>query len=199
MVLAISPEEVKTYTEEEYLILEVASDIRSEFRNGKIVPMTGGTPAHNEITASMLLFLKSSLRKQPYCVFVTDQRLWIPRANLHTYPDLMITPRPCELKAGRKDTVINPILVTETLSTSTQNYDRGDKFSHYRTIDSFREYVLIEQYQPRVEHYVKQGTAQWLLTEYVGLEASFHLSSVDVEIALADLYENIEFGKPADE
>ncbi|MEL6350312.1 MAG: Uma2 family endonuclease [Cyanobacteria bacterium J06627_28] len=196
MVLAISPKDAKTYTAEEYLALEVASKTRNEFRNGEILPMTGGTPVHNEITSSMLLSLKGSLRKQPYCVFVTDQRLWIPKANLYTYPDLMVTPRPCELKAGRKDTIINPILVVETLSISTQSYDRGDKFSHYRTIDSFREYVLIAQHQPRVEHYVKQDTAQWLLTEHAGLKATFHLSSVDIEIALADLYENIEFDEP---
>lgn len=198
MTVSLSPETVpsrsKVYTAEEYLALEVESDTRSEFRNGEIVPMTGGTPEHNEITGMLLFLLKAALRKQPYSIFMTDQRLQIPNSNLYTYPDLMITPRPPELYPGRKDTVMNPILIAETLSDSTAGYDRGDKFTHYRTIETFQEYVLIHQYQPRVEHYVKQAENKWLFTEYIGLEASFMLSSVGVEIALADLYEAITFG-----
>ncbi|MEL6490789.1 MAG: Uma2 family endonuclease [Cyanobacteria bacterium J06634_6] len=196
MVLSVAPDsakKIKTYTEQEYLVLEVESDIRNEFRDGVIVPMAGGTPEHNMISSALNALLWFELRKKSYTVFVSDQRLWIPAANLHTYPDVMVTPKPPELKAGRKDTVVNPIFVAETLSSSTQGYDRGDKFAHYRTINSFQEYLLIEQYRPRVEHYVKQGENQWLLTEHSGLEATFHLSSVDVEIALSDLYENVEF------
>ena len=193
MVLSVSPQQTKKYTAEEYLALEIKSDTRNEFRDGEIVPMAGGTPEHNEITAMMLFLLKASLRKQPYSIFVTDQRLWIPQANIHTYPDVMITQKPPEREPGRRDTVINPIFIAETLSSSTQGYDRGDKFLHYRTIETFQEYLLIEQYAPRVEHYVKQSETQWLLTEHAGLEASFQLKSVSVEIFLSDLYEAIEF------
>ena len=183
----------KPYTAEEYLALEVASSTRNEYRNGKIVPMTGGTPAHNEISGSFFFLLKAALRKQPYSIFMTDQRLWLPDANIHTYPDIMLMPRPPEMKPGRKDTVINAILIAETLSDSTEAYDRGDKFAHYRTMETFQEYVLIHQYRPCVEHYVKQAENRWLFAEYVGLEASFVLSSIEVAIALADLYESIEF------
>ncbi|MDV3347122.1 Uma2 family endonuclease [Leptothoe sp. ISB3NOV94-8A] len=183
----------KTYTAEEYLALEVDADTRSEFRDGEIVEMTGGTPEHNEITGMFIFLLKASLRKQPYSIFVTDQRLWIPALKLYTYPDVMVVPKPLELHPGRKDTVMNPILIAETLSKSTQNYDRGDKFEAYRTIESFEEYVLIDQYRPQVDHYVKQSANQWLLTKYRGLEASFRLESVGVEIALAELYEAVEF------
>ena len=190
----IAPNRSKVYTAEEYLALEIESDTRSEFRNGEIVPMTGGTPEHNEITGMLLFLLKAALRKQPYSIFVTDQRLQILNTTLYTYPDLMVTLRPPELQPNRKDTVVNPILIAETLSNSTEAYDRGDKFAHYRTINTFGEYILIHQYQPRVEHYVKQAENQWLFTEYIGLEASFMLSSVGVEIALADLYEAITFG-----
>ncbi len=197
MTVSLSPERSpdlqKTYTAEEYLTLEVASDVRSEFRDGEIVEMTGGTPAHSEITRMLVVLLTMALRKQPYSIFVTDQRLWIPEANLHTYPDVMITPRPPALKPGRKDTVMNPIFVAETLSDSTEGYDRGEKFAHYRTIETFQEYLLVSQYQPRVEHYVKQAENQWLFTEYSGLEARLKLSSVAVEITLADLYEAVEF------
>lgn len=183
----------KTYTAEEYLALEVESELRHEYRAGKIVEMTGGTPTHNKLSSAFNALLWFGLRKHPYSVFVTDQRLWIPAVDIYTYPDVMVVADPPELKPGRKDTIINPILIAETLSSSTQNYDRGDKFVHYRTIKSFQEYVLIDQYRPHVEHYVKQAEYQWLFTEYQGLDASFELTSIPVEIALTDLYEGIVF------
>lgn len=191
----------KTYTAEEYLDLEVESELRSEYRHGAIIPMTGGTPAHNEIIRMLVFLLTAELRKQPYSIFVTDQRLWIPggiassqgNRELYTYPDVMVTPRPADLKPDRKDTVMNPILVAEVLSDSTQGYDRGDKFAAYRTIPSLQEYLLIAQDHPHVEQYVKQTENQWLFTEYQSLEASFTLSSVPVAIALTDLYEAVDW------
>ncbi|MEM1250962.1 MAG: Uma2 family endonuclease [Cyanobacteria bacterium P01_H01_bin.21] len=191
--MTVATPQTKTYTTEEYLTLEMESETRSEFRNGEIVEMTGGTPEHNEIIRMFVFLLTAALRKQPYSIFVTDQRLWIPAVKLYTYPDVMVTPKPPELQPGRKDTVMNPILLAETLSKSTQNYDRGDKFEAYRTMESFQEYVLIDQYQPQVDHYARQSADQWLLTKYRGLEASFQLTSVGVEIALAELYEAVEF------
>ncbi|MGV0029166.1 Uma2 family endonuclease [Phormidesmis priestleyi] len=124
---------------------------------------------------------------------MTDQRLWVPERNIYTYPDVMIVPKPVELQPGRKDTVINPIAIAEVLSDLTEAYDRGEKFAAYRTIATFQEYLLIDQYQPHVEQYVKQSANQWLFTEYNGLEARVSLATVAVEIALADLYENVEF------
>ncbi len=185
--------ETKTYTAEEYLALEIESDIRNEFRNGEIVPMTGGTPEHNEITSVLNALLRVALRGKPYSIFIADQRLWIPEAQIYTYPDVMVTSRPPKLQPGRKDTVMDPVLIAETLSKSTQGYDRGDKFNFYRTIETFQEYVLVDQYSPQVEHFVKQSENQWLLTTYRGLEASFMLESVEMQITLADLYEAINF------
>ncbi len=193
--MTIAASKARTYTAEEYLALEVDSEVRSEFRAGEIVEMTGGTPAHNEITRMLIFLLTMALRKQPYSIFVTDQRLWLPERNLYTYPDVMVMPRPPELQSGRKDTVMNPMLIAEVLSESTQGYDRGEKFSAYRTVDTFQEYLLIDQYQPRVEQYVQQETNKWLLTVHDGLEARVALASVPVEVELAELYENLEFGK----
>lgn len=189
--MTIAPSQTKTYTAEEYLALEVESETRSEYRNGEIIPITGGTLAHNEITATLIFLLKSALRQQPYSIFVTDQRLWIPDGDRYTYPDVMVTQRPAELKQGHKDTVINPILIAEILSDSTQGYDRGDKFAAYRTIPTFQEYLLIDQYKPHVEQYVKQSENQWLFTEYDDLGQTFTLQSVEVAIALTDLYEAV--------
>ncbi len=198
MTVSLLPDLKKSYTAEQYLALEVESDTRSEFRDGEIVDMTGGTPDHNRLSSALNALLWLGLRKQPYNVFVTDQRLWIPAVNLYTYPDVMVIADPVGLQPGRKDTVVNPILIAETLSNSTEGYDRGDKFAHYRTIETFQEYLLISQYQPRVEHYVKQSENQWLFTEYSGLEAILKLSAVAVEIALADLYEAVEFEATAE-
>ncbi|NET33922.1 MAG: Uma2 family endonuclease [Cyanothece sp. SIO1E1] len=191
--MTIASPRPQTYTAEEYLALEIESDIRSEFRSGEIVPMTGGTPAHNKLSSAFNALLWFGLRGKPYSVFVADQRLWIPSVDHYVYPDVMIVANPVELKPGRKDTVVNPILIVEILSKSTQGYDQGKKFAHYRTIESFQEYVLIDQYSSHVEHYLKQTTKQWLFTEYDRLDATFALASVSVEIALADLYEAIEF------
>lgn len=196
--MTIATPRPKTYTAEEYLALEVESEVRSEFRNGDIVEMTGGTPAHNEITGTLIFLLKAALRNQPYSIFVTDQRLWLPECNLYTYPDAMVMSHPLELQAGRKDTVMNPIFIAEVLSESTQGYDRGKKFSAYQTVATFEEYFLIDQSQPRVEQYVRQEANKWLLTVHDRLEATVGLASVPVAIALAELYENLEFGESLD-
>jgi Uma2 family endonuclease len=190
MVLAVA--EVKAYTTEEYLALEVESETRNEYRNGEIVPMTGGTPDHNQIAVILNALLWLALRGKPYSIFSADQRLWIPERKIYTYPDSMVIPRPVELQQGRTDTVMNPILIAEVLSKSTKEYDRDEKFATYRTIPTFQEYLLIDQYRPHVEQYVKQDAHQWLFTEYDGIDAQVKLSSVPVEIGLADLYENVE-------
>ncbi len=188
----------KIYSPEEYLDLEIESEVRSEFRDGEIVEMTGGTPEHNEITRMLVFLLTMALRRQPYSIFMTDQRLWIPDMRRYTYPDVMVMPRPPELQPGRRDTVMNPTLITEVLSDSTKGYDRGDKFAAYRTISTFTEYLLVDQYQARVEQYVRQAENQWLLTVHEGLEVKVNLESVSVEIALAELYENVDFGAAKD-
>lgn len=189
----IAPTEKKIYTAEEYLALELASETRSEYRNGEIIPMTGGTPAHNEIAINLSAFLKLALRGKPYHLFSTDQRLWIPAVNLYTYPDVMVVPKPLELQAGRKDTITNPCFVAEVLSKSTQNYDRSEKFAAYRTVPAFKEYLLIDQYRVHVEHYVKTAVNQWIFSEYDDSKITLSFSVFEFQIQIADLYDNIEF------
>ncbi|MGI0490749.1 Uma2 family endonuclease [Alkalinema pantanalense CENA528] len=128
--------ESKIYTPDEYLALELASETRSEYRNGAIIPITGGTPDHNEIAINLASLLKSALRGKPYRIFGADQRLWIPDRNLYTYPDVMVVEKPLQLQTGRNDTVINPCFLAEVLAKSTQDYDHGEKFSAYRSIAS---------------------------------------------------------------
>ncbi len=185
------PQPAMTYTAEEYLALEVESDLRHEYRHGAIIPMTGGTPEHNKLASAFNALLWFALRGKPYSLFITDQRLWIPATESYTYPDGMVIADPVALKPGRKDTVMNPLLLAEVLSDSTKNYDRGDKFEAYRTLASLQEYLLIDPSRPHLEQYVKQVEHQWLFTEYTGLSAHVKLASIPVEIALQDLYQGL--------
>ena len=189
----IAQTEKKIYTAEEYLELELASETRSEYRDGEIIPMTGGTPAHNEIVINLAAFLKLALRGKPFHLFSADQRLWIPALSLYTYPDVMVVSKPLELQTGRKDTITNPCFVAEVLSKSTQNYDRSEKFAAYRTISAFKEYLLIDQYRIHVEHYVKTAVKQWLFSEYDDPNTTLSFSVFDFQIQIADLYDNIDF------
>ncbi|MGI0485741.1 Uma2 family endonuclease [Pantanalinema rosaneae CENA516] len=185
--------EQHTYTLEEYLEFEVASEERHEYRNGEVRRMTGGTPNHNDITGNLYILLKLALRGKPYRTFYTDQRLWIPDRNLYTYPDVMVIEEPLQFQAGRNDTLTNPIAIAEVLSKSTQDYDHGEKFSAYRSIETFAEYLLIAQYSIHVEHYVKTAAHQWLFTEYDDPNITLSLRTIEVQIQIADLYEGIEF------
>jgi Uma2 family endonuclease len=185
--------EKRCYTIEEYFELELASETRSEYRNGEIIPMTGGTPDHNDIAGNLYILLKLAIKGKDYRTFYADQRLWIPDRNLYTYPDVMVIEKPLQLQTGRTDTVTNPCFVAEVLSKSTQDYDRGEKFVAYRTIKTFREYLLIDQYSIHVEHYVKTAANQWLLSEYADPAIVLTFSAFEFQIQIADLYENIEF------
>jgi len=196
MSIALLPEPA-IITADDYLAQEVLAETRNEYRNGVVVPMTGGTPEHNFIAINLITILKFALRGQAYDLALADQRLWIPEPNLYTYPDVMVARRPIERKPDRTDTVMNPILIAEVLSKSTATYDRTEKFAAYRTIASLQNYLLIDQYQPHVELYARTGDQQWLFSEYGQLSDRVLLDAVSVELPLTDLYEAIEFGGEA--
>lgn len=191
MVTQVPPKII--YTPEEYLDAEIVSETRHEYINGEIIPMTGGTPEHNEIASILNAILRVNLRGKPYSIFIADQRLWIPERKLYTYPDVMIIQRPIQLQTGRKDTVTNPIFIAEVLSQSTRNYDKDEKFSAYRTIPSFQEYLLIDQYSQHIEHYSKSNVKQWIFSEYNNPGDCIKLTSISCEISLLEVYDGIEF------
>lgn len=185
--------QTKLHTPEAYLDLEINSPERHEYRSGEIIPMTGGNPNHNELMSIFNALLRVSLRGQPYSIFIADQRLWIPDFKIYTYPDVMVISRPVQLQEGRKDTVTNPLMIAEVLSQSTKNYDKDEKFAAYRSIPSFQEYLLIDQYQIKVEHYYKAQANQWVFSEYKTREDSVQLTSLPCEISLADLYDDLQW------
>ncbi|MBD1847132.1 Uma2 family endonuclease [Cyanobacteria bacterium FACHB-63] len=182
--------QVKRVSPEEYLELERKAEFRSEYRNGEIIPMTGGTIDHNRIAGNVYAFLKYALRGKGAEPFFSDLRLWIPDYQLYTYPDVMVIEGAPIFLDDRKDTVTNPSLIVEVLSKSTQGYDCSDKFKMYRSVPQFREYVLIDQYQIEIEHYTKTSEG-WLLREYGADAESISLRSFGIEAAIADLYEGV--------
>ncbi|MFN4966695.1 MAG: Uma2 family endonuclease, partial [Pseudanabaena sp.] len=182
----------KHYTTAEYLELEEQSASKNEYHNGEIRPMTGGTTNHNTITLNTALLLKLALKGQPYKVFMNDVRLWIDRDRFYTYPDLMVISDQPIYQSQNQTIVTNPTLIVEVLSKSTRNYDLGEKFGYYRTIPTLREYLLIEQSHPQILHYAKVDT-KWLLTEYENISDLISLQSLPCELAIAQIYEDIEF------
>jgi Uma2 family endonuclease len=186
-------EEKKHYTPEEYLELEVNAEERHEYLDGEIILMPGGLPNHNRIAGNFYAALNFALKRQPYDAFITDQQLWIPRKRIYTYPDVMIIQGELQLQEGRRDTLTNPLMIAEVLSSSTEAYDRSGKFAAYRTIPSFQEYVLIDQCAMHVEQYYKTEPRKWIFSEYDGAEAILSLNSVAFDITLADLYDKVAF------
>ncbi|EKQ67315.1 hypothetical protein OsccyDRAFT_3572 [Leptolyngbyaceae cyanobacterium JSC-12] len=189
MVIQVQP---RFYTPEEYLDLETSAADKSEYRDGEIVPMTGGSTDHNDIAGNLYAHLKFALRQQPYKVFIRDVRLWIPTWRLFTYPDVMLIAGEPAFYPERTDTVTNPQMIVEVLSESTRNYDQGDKFDAYRTIPEFQEYVLVDQYQVYVKQFTKTAEGYWLLKEYREAQQTLALTSVDFAIRLGEIYEGIK-------
>lgn len=189
----MSAVEKQTWTVEQYLETERASEEKHEYLNGEIYLMAGASPRHNKIQGNAFAALHTQLQGHPCDVYSSDQRVGVVSAKLYTYPDISIVCDPPQFDEVHHDTLLNPILIVEVLSPSTSNYDRSKKFWHYRTLDSLKEYVLIFQDVPRVERYLRQPSGDWLLTDAVGLDAVLELPSVQATLVLADVYRRVSF------
>lgn len=180
-------------TEAEYLAFERASDIRHEYLDGHVYAMTGASRAHNLISTYTAASLINQLRGRPCEVYASDMRVRVSATGLYTYPDVTVVCGNPQFADSALDTLLNPVLVIEVLSPSTESYDRGKKFQHYRQLESLREYVLISQDSPRIERFLRQDDGTWLLTDAAGLDASLELASVACTLALAEVYEKVTF------
>jgi Uma2 family endonuclease len=176
---------------EDYLEQEVKAEFRSEYRNGEVIPMPGGTPNHNRIAGNFYGNFNKHFEEEPYEAFITDVRLWIPSHKLFTYSDVLVIEGELKLLEGRKDTVLDPRLVVEVLSDSTELYDRTEKFQMYRSLDSLKEYILVSQYKIRVDQYAVDAQGNWLFRDYEGEEAILKLVSIPFEIKLSQLYRKV--------
>ena len=185
--------EKRNYTSEEYLALEEVADYKSEYHDGEIVPITGGTTNHNEIAGNFYSHFKFTFRGQNYRIYMANVRLWIPRYRRYTYPDVMVIEGAPVYEGTGTTTLTNPLLIVEVLSKSTTNYDQGEKFRYYRSIPEFREYILIDQYSFHVEQFSKNLKGKWVLTEYELQDSALALDSIEFQFSLSDLYEGVNF------
>ena len=181
------------YTPEEYLELEEAAESKSEYRDGEIVAMTGGTTNHNEIAGNFYSHSKFGLRGQNYRIYMGDVRLWIPRYRLYTYPDVMVIEGEPIYEGSGTTTVTNPLLIVEVLSKSTKDYDRGDKFQYYRSIPELKEYIMIDQYNFHIEQFAKNSEGKWVLSEYETADAVLALAALEFQIQLSEIYRGVNF------
>lgn len=178
-------------SEGEYLEREHASTIRHEYVNGRVHAMAGGSPRHNLITANTSTRLNERLRAagKRCFVFSSDQRVFVPTTGLYTYPDVTIVCGRPQIHPMDRTSIVNPLVLVEVLSASTESFDRGAKFAHYRTIESLEGYVLVSQADRLVECYRRFEGRQWILSEYHGSEAAV-IAALGVELPLDEIYEN---------
>ncbi len=188
------PQEKIKYTLEEYLELDHKSEEKIEFWDGHIFTLAGASEAHNQIQFNLILSLGNKLRGKGCRVFPSDMRVKVPAYLPYRYPDLSALCGKAEFeKFGKQELFVNPSLIVEVLSDSTEVIDRSYKFTYYKSIESFVEYILIAQDRPHVSQFVKQADNSWLNHEFNSLEESFHLASVDCDLALAEIFEEIVF------
>ena len=188
---------IPRYTAEQYLEIDRRSEHKSEYHDGQIFEMSGGTYSHSVIALNSAGELRSKLRGGPCRAVNSDMRIYIRPSGLFTYPDVAVHCGPPEFYDGRSDALVNPSLIVEVLSPSTEAYDRGEKFALYRRLESLHDYVLIAQDKPRVEHFSRDGL-RWSLTIVDGLGNALALPSIGVELGLDELYEGVDLPGPGD-
>lgn len=189
--MADAIEKKRRLTRDEYLDTEAHAEFKSEYYNGEIFAMTGGSPQHSMICFNLIRRIGEAADKQNCIGFESNLKLEISAKNAFVYPDIMVVCGKPELPPDCTDAIRNPMLIIEVLSPSAESFDRGKKFEYYRTLPSLKEYVLVSQSRPAVETFFKQYERNWLFTAVNGLSKSIVLQSLDDEIALQDIYKKV--------
>ena len=186
-------QQVSQLSEAEYLRIERQAEFRSEFFKGEMFAMAGGTRAHSLIATNLLRELSSRLKSTDCVAYNTDLRVKIEATGLYTYPDVSVVCGEQRFLDEKEDVLLNPTVIIEVLSDSTEAYDRGKKFEHYRQIPTFREYLLVSQKEPRIEQFIRQPSGEWTLKEAAGLSAEIKLPSLGVVLAHSEVFAKVQF------
>lgn len=187
------------YTLEEYLELDHNSEEKIEFWDGNVFTLAGASEVHDRIQGNSYFALRSKLQGRNCRVFLSDMRVGVPAYPPYRYPDLSALCGQATIETlGKQDILTNPQLIIEILSDSTADFDRGYKFTYYKSIESFTEYILIAQDRPHVSQFIKQSANNWLNREFNSLQDKFYLASLDCELELTELYEGVEFPETED-
>ena len=178
-------------TPQDYLAWERQQETRHEWFDGEVYAMTGASREHNLVCGNTFSALHAQLRGGACEVYNSDMRVRVRETGMYTYPDIVAACGHPEFEDAAVDTLLNPVLIIEVLSDSTERYDRGAKFGHYRNLPSLQDYLLVAQAECRVEHYRRQDASHWLLSEYRGLEDVIELISVNCRLLVAEMYERV--------
>jgi len=176
----------------EYLVLERAAEIRHQYYRGEMFAMSGASRAHNVINGNLFRSVGNQLAGGPCEAYVNDMRVKVSASGMYTYPDMVVACGDRQFEDSEVDTLLNPTVISEVLSDSTEAYDRGKKFAQYQQLPSLREFVLVSQDRVCVEHFLRQGE-QWILTNFEDLSDTLVLSTVGCRVALRDIYDRVEF------
>ena len=182
----------KLLTEEEYLAIERQAEFRSEFLAGEMFAMAGASRRHNRIVTNLVVALDNQLRARPCNVYSNDMRVKAQRTGLFTYPDVVVTCGEERFADEENDALLNPMVIVEVLSDSTEAYDRGKKFENYQSIDSLQEYLLVSQSSRRVEQFARQSGKNWIYRETREPGESVKLQSIECELRLEDIYLKVD-------
>ena len=195
--LPLSPATPKSrrYTEAEYLEIERKSEQKNSFINGLIIPISGATTPHLRIAGNIFgQFYKIFEDQVAFEVFNSDTKIYLPKLSIYHYPDALVVAGQPEFASEEVGAILNPILIVEVLSDSTGRFDRFEKFTHYKTLSSFREYVLIHQDRPQIDSFLRQeDPSLWRISEVTGLDSEVHFQSIDVKVALSKIYRRVSF------
>lgn len=196
MVAAAQPQK-RLYTPEEYLALEREAEFKSEYFHGEIYAMAGSSPEHSTITINISREVSLQLKGKPCQAFSNDMKVRTTPTGLFAYPDLSVVCGEPRFHDSKRDVLVNPTVLFEVLSSSTEAYDRGKKFAQYQEIESLTDYVLIAQDEPRIEHFRRQPDDQWLLTVATGLASKIRLASIECTLSLSEVYDRVKFEEKA--
>ena len=180
-------------TPAEYLELERQAETKSEYLDGEMFAMPGVSWQHTKIVFNLATELTTQFMDRPFHVLGPELRVKVAATGLYTYPDVFITGNEPELEDNYQDTVLNPQVIFEVLSDSTESYDRGKKFAQYRSLDSLREYFLVSQKEYRVERFTRQEDGNWLYSEVTDPEGSIEIASVVCRLSLSRIYHKVDF------
>ena len=183
-------------TEQEYLAIERKAEFRSEFWNGRMYAMSGAREEHNTVTVNAGFSLHQQLLDRPCRTYVLDMKVRIA-GGLYTYPDIVVVCGKRQFFDSTKDAILNPVLIIEVLSPSTESYDRGKKFELYRDISSLREYLLLAADRVHGELFTRPPDGKWFLTEFKNLDDTIEIISCDCRLKLSEVYRNVEFPESA--
>lgn len=181
------------YTPEQYLEMDRKAEHRSEYVSGEVLAMAGASREHNRITINIGSALLVQLRGSSCEPFTSDLRVKGRTTGAFLFPDVVVGCGTLEFEDASLDILLNPVVLMEVLSPTTESNDRGWKFAHYRQMATLTDYVMLSQYQPFVEHYTRSSDANWVLTELRGPAAVLRLRSIECELPLSEIYERVEF------